>query len=328
MEQIPTDSTFLQDLFVKERTFTDKEWIEIDQVFKGQTIATYVARDGDSTKIGKSGFNTKLHFAPYINEEITYTSRDVDSRMAGQTRYDTSASQVIGSRTAGWLDELQKRIVRREEQQVAEALRTGKVAVSGVDTSYTVDFGMNANHIITNAGNDKWDSGADDKVAQLETWAALIADKGAPTADVLVMGLSAAQQFKKDTNILSMLDNRRILGNEINIRQIANQRASFIGTFTGCGLNIDCYCYQGLYVDSAGANQRYLPTDRVILGSTQSDVRFHYAKIENLLEGDFMGRWFPLQWIDPNGKKGHITLESSPLVGFHQPDGFVSVDAL
>ena len=43
-------------------------------------------------------------------------------------------------------------------------------------------------------------------------------------------------------------------------------------------------------------------------------------------EGDFQGRWFPLQWIDDNGKKGHITLESSPLAGMHQPAAFVAVE--
>jgi len=325
MRQIPVDTTFLQDLFVKERNFTDKEWIEIDQIFDGQTIATYVSRDGDSTKIGKDGYNSKLHFAPYINEEITFTSKDVNVKLAGLNRYESNAEQAIAKRHTKWLQQLQGRVTRREEQQVAEALRTGKVAVSGVDVDYEVDFGMNENHIITLSGNDKWDSSSDDKTALLETWCALIVDKGAPPADTLVMGGTAAKLFKKDTGILSMLDNRRIMGNEINIKQITGQRASFIGTITGVGMNIDCYSYQGLYVDSAGANQRYVPDNRVLLGSTQADVRFHYAKIENLLEGDFEGRWFPLEWIDPNGKKGHITLESSPLVGFHQTDAFVSV---
>jgi len=326
MRQIPTDTTFLQDLFVKERNYTDKEYIEIDQVFGTQTIATYVSRDGDSTKIGKDGYNSKLHFAPYINEEITYTSRDVNVRLAGVNRYEANAEQAIAQRTAKWLQQLQGRVMRREEQQVAEALSTGKVAVSGVDVDYEVDFGQNANNLITLAGANIWGTGTEDKTAQMETWSALIADSGAPTADVMILGTEAAQLFLKDSTILGNLDNRRVERGEINLKQINSQRATYLGTYSGVGMNIEVYSYQGLYTNSSGTDVPYIPTDYAIMGSTQADFRFHYAKIENLKEGDFQGRWFPLQWIDDNGKKGHITLESSPLVGMHQPAAFVAVE--
>lgn len=326
MKQAPRPTTFLQDLVIGRRLYTDKTILEIDIDKGGETISPYVSRVGDPTPVGKDGFDTLLHAAPYIYDEITYTPSDGDQRTVGETIYQSDAQSNIDTRTADWLNKLQDRMIRREEQQVAEALQTGKVVVSGVGTAYTVDYQMDAGHIITLTGGDVWGSSTELKIDQFEAWSTLIQDKGAPTPEWAVLDFNSAQLLRKDSVFLALLDNRRVKMGEIDFKTINGQRASFIGTLDAIGLNIDLYSYQGSYKNDAGTRVRFMNDDQLILGSSQARVDMHYAKIENFNAPRFIGRQFPQMGIEPKGKKGYVSLESGPLVGLHQPDAFVTVN--
>ena len=326
LEQNPRPSTFLKDRLVSGAPIEhDTDVIEIDVEKGGQTVAAYVSRVGDANVVGKRGFETNIHAIPYVYEETPFTAKDVRTRLPGETVYKTGAGRRLDVKMGKWMSILSDRLTRLEEKQLAEAIQTGKVVVTGKDVNYTVDFQMDPSHLITNSGADNWGSGTEDKVAQLEAASELIRESGAPTATELYLGFEAGQNFLKDAAILANLDNRRVERGEINIKQLAGQRATFLGTYNGIGLSVDVFSYQAKYQDSAGVSHYYIDTNNAVLGSQEARVNLHYGMIENLNHGSFVGKRFPDVIINPNGRAGAVTMESGPLMGLHQPDGFVRI---
>lgn len=325
MVQKPRPTTFLLDMLVGGRTeIHDTDIIEIDIVKGGQTMAAYVSRVSDPTLVGKDSYDTLIHAVPYIYEEIIFTSKDVKKRLPSQTVYQTGAANRLSVKIGQWLGNLEDRMIRREEYQVAEAIQTGKLVVQGDGVDYTVDFKMDPAHLVVNSGNSNWGSGSEDKLAQLSTWSRLCTDKGAPMPTIAIMDKLAGQDFIKDENVLKYLDNRRVKMGEIDIKVISGQRATYLGTISYIDLNIDIYTYSGSYTDDNKDQQFYMKDNTVVLTSTVADFRMHYGMIENMKDGDFEGTRFPDIDMDSRGKKGWISLESAPMFGLHQPDAVVS----
>ena len=329
MKQFPRPTDFLSSLFVKKRNTTNKTHIEIDKVIGSQVVAGYVARQVGPNVVGKAGFQTLMHVAPYMYEQIPIKPSDLDVRAAGETVY-ADPNAFYAARYNAWLAELEDRFIRAEEKQVAEALLTGKVAVAGKGVDYEVDFDQKATHIKDVSATTPWDT-TGNALDNLEAWCQQIDDTGAPGPDVLVGDPLSMRALIDDPAVLALLDNRRIERGEINPRLIRAQRATYLGNLRGIGFDLDLYSYQGKYDDvSSGTavSTRYMTPKYVILGSTQADVRFHYAKIENFKTGDFIGQRFPNNWETDDGKNRFLTMESSPLVGLHQTDAFISARVL
>ena len=324
MRQFPRPTNFLSTMFVGIRNKTNKTHIEIDKVIGSQVVAGYVNRAGGPNVVGKKGLQTLMHVAPYMYEQLPYTPSDVDVRASGNTVYDDPAASLAG-RVNMWLGELEDRFIRAEERQVAEALQTGKVAVSGKDVDYEIDFDQKATHIKDVSATTPW-STTGNALDNLTDWVQQIEDTGAPSPDVLVGDTLSMRALINDAEVLALLDNRRVERGIINIRLIRGQRATYLGNLKGVGFDLDLYSYQGVYDDvstGSAVSTRYMNAKTVVLGSTQADVRFHYAKIENFKTGDFIGERFPNNWETDDGKNRFLTMESSPCVGLHQTDAFI-----
>lgn len=330
MRQYPRPTNFLMSMIGVNNNIirTNKKYIELDKVFGNHVVAGFTDRQGEPHVVGKGSFENRIHVAPYYKERVTFTPSDVDTRDAGTTIYEDQSNQ-IDRMVARGLNELQDRLDRAEELQTAEALQTGQINVSGKDVNYTIDFGMKAGHIITLAGADRWtEATPPDMLGQMSDWAQLIEDTGAPSPEWVIGERSAMDNLIKNTNILAYLDNRRVERGEIDIRLIRGQRATYLGTLRNVGLDVDLYAYQGMYSKmDAGTltNYRYMNTAQIIMGSSLSDVRKYYTKIENLKAGGFMADRFPHIYQEADGSAEHLQVESGPMVGLHQPDAFVTV---
>jgi hypothetical protein len=322
----PRPTSFLQDQLITDPVKThDTAYLEIDKVFEGESIASYSARDGGPDVVGKDGYDTLLHVAPYMYDEMTMTPKDADTRLPGNTIYEGSSGANVDVRTGENLNLMRDRFKRREEQQIAEGLRTGKIEVDGRGVKYTIDFKMPAAHKITLTAGDVWGSTTEDKLAQLEDWSELIQDAGAATPSRLYMAMNVARLLVKDTNIRALLDNRRIEQGQIDFRQLEQQRATYFGTLAGIGLNVELYAYQGSYKPDGGSRTRYIPDDYLIMTSPNVKVVKHYSKIENFKAGGFVGEVFPNMWMEESGKRKHMSLESGPLIELREPEGVVAV---
>jgi len=325
LQQTAPDPMFLQSLFVKEEKIHRTQAIEIDIKKNLNRMPDYVGRFANAKQIGRTGFTNKIHYLPYLNEEHTYTSDDVEDRQFGGTIYDKVNQKTALAKLVGEYMSLSERaFARKREQQLAQALQTGTVVVSGNGVSYTVDFGMAAGNIKVNTGSSEltgdWsDTGADiDK--QFQADAKLIRDSGAPTPNICIMGVGAGNLFLRNAKIKANLDLLKFDQGNVDIRNnLESMRATYLGTWRSIGVNIEIWVYQGGYGSS---HTQYISDLKYIMTSKQIDVRTHYGKIVNL-KSPFVGKSFPNNWEDQNGKAGHVTLESSCLTCLHQPDGVV-----
>jgi len=324
LEQMPRPTNFLQSMFVKERNTTNKTVLDIDKIFGRQLVARYSSREGDMNVVGKGGFSTNHFVAPYVTEKFCYKPSDVDVRGAGLTVYDDQVA-YLSRFVERAMNDLEDRFDRLEELQLAEALQEGTVTVDGKETNYTIDFEQKDTHLVDSVDTD-WSDPTADMLGDIATYSQLIADTGASPPNIAVCGGKAGGCIPKNTAFVNSLDNRRILTGEINYQQLNRQRATYIGRVMGIGFDVAVYVYSGIYekmVDGTRTAYNYIDPWNVILGSTNADVRFHYAKIENFKTGDFIGTRFPNQTEDDDGRQRAISLESSPLVGFHDTDAFV-----
>jgi hypothetical protein len=323
VEDANPPSTFLQDLLVKKSTSHDTKYIELDKISKGNRIAGYVNRASDAQQVDKPGFDSRLHVIPYTKEMMTLTPEDLEIRNPGTTIYASGNPRSTMNRKMGeWLGELDKRIIRLEEVQTAAGLTTGTVVVSGVGESYTITFGRDAGNTGTTlTGTARWGESADDITQNLRDGAAQMRapgiNGGSPT--VLLLGKTCAEKYMDDTALADKLDNRRIEQGTINPRQLAGQSADYLGYYSDIGLNVDVYCYHGQYVNAAGVDTYYIGEHNMYLINTNLRVEKHYSMIFNL-KSNFVGPRFPLMWVEDNGTKAHVQLESGPLVAFHEPN--------
>lgn len=328
MKQFARPTSFLQDMFVKQRVKSTKTILEIDKVLGSQMAAAYVDRQGGPNVVGKNGKETLLHVAPYVYEQVRYTPSDIDTRDAGSTVYDNN-TDIISQLMNSALMDLDSRMVRTEERQLAEALQTGVVTVAGKGVNYTVDFFQKASHIKDVSVSAPW-STTGNPLSTLEAWCEQIDNTSAPGAGVVIGDRLAMNALIKDPEVLELLDTTNYNIGEINISLNREQRATFLGTLKGVGMHLDLYSYQGIYETVVGESivqNPYMLPKRVILASKEMDTRFHYGKIENF-NANFVGTRFPNVVAPEDGKNRFITMESSPLVGLHQPDAVISAVVL
>lgn len=325
MREMPKPDSFLKKVLVSgSDVLSDKKEIELDKYTSKQGIAVYNSRTGAPTEVGKKGYTTDLHVSPYVNESITMTPSDFDTVEDGKTIYDEGASGTMATKTAEYLVDLNGRLDRLEEKQRAEAIISGTVTVSNAETGvdYTVDFGLDDDNKETLTGNDVWGGTTSDIIGNVEDWGDRLSKKGYVATD-LILDINAAKEWRSDSEIKSILDNRRIEAGEINPRRLARQRASYIGTLNAVGVNIDVWAYMGVYETEDDTFSYYLDSNRAVMIGAGVEVQPHYGKIENF-KSRFRGRRFPNMWAENNGKVRYIGMESAPLQVLRNPNAIFS----
>jgi hypothetical protein len=322
MKYATPSRTFLQEMLIKKSTNHATKWIEIDVVKGGQTLPAYVSRRADAEEVDRNDFGTKIHLIPYTNQKHTFTPEDLESRMPGNTIYENNPSSQINELVGNQLAELDKRIIRLEEKQLADAISNGTTVISGDGVSYTIDYGRDSGNSVALAGTAKWGGATDDIIANCEAANEQLSKPGVDGGVVtdIILGTTAASWFRKDTDILNYLDNRRVMVGEINPKYVASQDAAYIGTLNLPQLNADVWCYHGRYKNSAGAVTRYIDTNDAIFLDRTLRAEKHYSMIYNFKSGNFIGSRFPFMYNTEDGKRKILALESGPLNAVHQID--------
>lgn len=287
----------------------------IDVEKKTRHLAPYVRDEDDSTVVARDGYET-LTFKPVpVKPSRNITQRDVEKRLAGQGIVEISAensseeSRQSGIVVADMLD-LQSAIERREEQQIAEILATGKV-VTGV--SQDINSTIPASHIFSAASADKFDGVNSDPIAFLRNQNRTKCVKdGGSSAKVALFGGDAFDAFMANQKVQDFLDNRRInfggvdpLPGEEDLPGVVYQ-----GTING----MKVYTYDEYYFDTKTNSEKpVLPEDRVILIGGNSRFEMHYAAVFDGASGTINKcQTYAWTWIE-GGKKKWLELESKPL---------------
>lgn len=329
LESMPPKRTYLKDLFFGNVITSDTEKVDID-IYKGnQKMAAFVSPKVGSITVTRDGFKTETYTPPLIGLDRPTTAEDILKRSMGEHIYNSKSPEEraaeILMRDMADLDNM---ITVREEWMCSKALFGGAVDVSGEGVSQTIDFGMSSSHKVTLTAGSKWSDSGVNPLEDIKEWRDLIAKDGFLSANVCIMGATAAKAFLANAEVQKLLDIRNIDLGVIRPQQLANG-VTYIGSDRLSG--VDYYTYEGYYADpdNSFALTPFIPDNKVLLASTSARTSMMYGAVTIADENTkalmtYALSRVPDSWISKKPAARFIQLNSRPLPVPHDIDGFVS----
>lgn len=316
-------SSFLFDLLNKGEETHETDQIEIDVVAGDQKMSAYSTPLGNGEYVGKEGYATYIHKLPYTKQLTSFTAKDLNDRIPGETIYESGIASRSDRKIGEALAKFRNRNLMRREYQLAEAIQTGYQTISGDFVSYTINYQRDASNTgAARTGDNRWGQVSATIMADIRAGAKQMRAPGVfgGYPRVMLLGETAAEAFVDSDEIVEKLDNRRMEMGQIAPRLLESNDASYLGTLQDVGLNLEVWSYFGQYVDSSDAAQYLFDPNGMALINTDIRVTTHYSMISNFHSGNFVGREFPYFWISENGSVANIQLESGFIVATHEPN--------
>jgi len=327
--QLPTPSKFLLNMFfpfVQEATAAE---IVFDVDTSKPRITPFVHPLMPGKVVADRGYATKSFRPAYAKDKrVLQPDQPLRRAIGEQIGGSLSPMQRRRAQLAASLSDQLDMLDRREEVMASEALRTGKVTVSGENyPTVVVDFLRDAALTVALTGGARWGQAGVSPLALLETWAGLIQTKSGAKATTVVMDPKAWGIFRADVDVKALLSTliRTGVPSTLNITPMVRgdgaERARYVG-YIG---DFDIYVYQDVYVDEAGSTQQLLPDYTVIMASpgratgTLEGTRC-YGMILDEKAAYQATRYFTKSWLEEDPAVRWLLLQSAPLVVPYRPN--------
>jgi len=327
-EMKPARSFVLERFFSESQSFESKS-VDIDIETSVRSMAPFVGDRSAGSAVDDLGYTTETYTPPLVAPKSLLTEDHLRQRLPGETLYEGRSpaerqAALVGKR----LGQLNSMILRREEWMAAQALLTGAVAISGDGvTSRSVDFGApDALTIALLDAADRWTADTADILANLRTWARLIAQYSGLAADTVILGQEAAAALLGNTALAAMLDKRRVELGLISPEMTTIPGVTYLGSVKGTAL--DLFSYDEWYIAPAtGTETPMITPEMIIMGSTQARAVRYYGAVAVANEGgslDLMaGERIPDSWTEKEPAGRIIKLSARPLPAPVQIRGFL-----
>ena len=206
----PTVPGFWLNFFTREFLF-DTEEVDFDIVTVDRKIAPFVMPTVAGVAQRERGFTVNKHKPAYIKVKNNINPRRTLERQPGEM---FGGSQSPAAREAAllasYLADHRDQVERRWNWMAAQAMLNGSITLSGDNyPSTTVDFGRAAGHTVTLGSGSRWGESGIVALDNLETWSTTVFNAVGYPVDVVIMGTTAWTAFRKDTNVLALLDTLR-----------------------------------------------------------------------------------------------------------------------
>ena len=262
-------------------TTYDTEKISID-VFDGtRGAAKYTARGAKGQTVGLEGWDTIVVNPPLIDERFTLSAQDLKLRNFGEGNVNAPAGNKLQTIINRQLTRIKNRKQMTYNKQIKELITTGKVTIVEYDdkgvakASREVNFGMPATHIYTVGAS--WAVAGTDIWADMRTADELIIKDSGLTPDRAIVGKNTIVNMLNNTQIKSMLDNRRIeFGNTFK-----NTRADGL-IYWGVLDGKEIYEFQDF--DESGNS--IIPVNAYIPFASTAELDVHYGSQDVLVDDE------------------------------------------
>ena len=268
---IPIAPQFLRDkLFPKvSEASTDQVVVEFYQ--GKQKLAPYCSRFSKGTAVPRETTKTSYFSPPHIKPIRNLTSDDLffkSAAAAANSNVDRDAELLLLD-----FQELDGMIGRTEEKMAADCLFTGKVICLDGDTGELVAELVYGTPVKTVPAK-LWSDTTSDPLADLRGALRLVSSACGASADLVIMGRSAADAFESNPQVLQAYDKLRISPGELSPANVSWGVQS-LGTYRGLPL----YVYEAEYLNSAGASVPFVPPDNVLIAASSLAGLMAYAGI-------------------------------------------------
>jgi len=271
VENLERPASFLLDTFFKQEQLEDKEEIYFDIDKSKPKLTPFVSPLVAGKVVNDEGFSTRSFKPAYAKDKRRFDPNRALKRAIGEKIGGSlSPQQRIEANLNRTLTKQLENLNRREEVMASEALRTGKITVSGDNyPTVVVDFQRDAALTIALAGASRWGEAGIKLLENLEDSVALVQEKSGAVARNVIMDSLAWRLFKDDVQVQKLLDIRRLRdGASINMGPIAFGQGNDLARYVGSIGDLDFWIYNDRYVDDNDVTQKLLPDYTVILASS------------------------------------------------------------
>ena len=309
--------TWLRDSFFTLETQSESEKIFFDVLDRKKRLAPYVSPRVRGKIMEKEGYSTKAFEPPYLKPKSNIDPNELFRRSAGERMMGAySASERRAMLIREILRNHEESISRREEVQVSEAVRKGRVTVTGEGYGTVVlAYGRAAGNTVVLTGDNRWSQDGATPLADIETWAETARENssGAVMTDV-ICGTKSFQhllaRLTKDDR-KDLFDSRRGSESRVELGPRAHRRVQFEGQLG----HFDFWTYQDTYHDDDGQAVEVWPENEVALVS-RADIEGvrAYAAIRDGRAGYRALRRFPKMWEEQDPSEEYLMTQAAPLM--------------
>jgi hypothetical protein len=324
VERLDRPSSFLLDTFFGQEQTEESEEIHFDIDKSKPRLTPFVSPLVAGKVVDDEGFTTKSFKPAYAKDKRRFDPARPLKRSIGEKIGGTlSPQQRLEANLNRTLIKQLENLTRREEVMAAEALRTGKVTVSGDEyPTVVVDFQRDAALTVALAGGSRWGETGVSALDNLEDWVALVQEKSGAVGRTVIMDALAWRVFKSDPKVEKLLDIRRIADStNLSLGPIAFGQGNELARYVGTIGDLDFWVYNDRYVDDNDVVQKLLPDYTVLVGSTgQLEGTRCYGAIQDEKAGYRAQRYFSKSWLEEDPAVRWLLLQSAPLIVPYRPN--------
>lgn len=310
---LPT--AWLRDMLFADRVQFVTSEIAFDKLEMDRKLAPFVS-PRVAGKARKPRSRTVRTFEPaYVKPKHEVDPSENFVRLEGeQLNGELSPEQRLMLNIERLLEDQDRQITRREEWMCAQVLQTGSVVVEGEDyPAVTIDFARDAELTVVHGPGARWGDNGVSALDDIRDFAALIAEKSGGTATEVILGSKASRLFQKDSEVRSILDNRRQAGGQMQLGPVATGSQNIVAAPLGFVGQFNFWQYSQIYKDDAGVTQQMFPEYGCLVVAPDAFYgAFCHGAIRDNAALQAMAR-FPKMWNEQDPSVTFLMTQSAPL---------------
>ena len=310
----------LLDAFFGTVQTEDSEEIHFDVRNAAGKLAPFVSPYVEGKVVQEQGRTTRTFKPAYVKAKTPLDpSRPLKRATGEQFGGSLSAGQREQLQLANTLADQRQMIENRWEWMAAQAIRTGKVTVSGDGyPDVEVDFQRNAAHTVALSGAALWSDAGSAPLTNLQTGATSIAKLAGGNATDVLMDPDAWALFIAHADVKERINFRRT-SDTADVRAGANTERGLIYKGEIDGFRI--WVYQDWYVADGGTVTPFFPSRTVVLvaAAALEGVRA-FGAIHDPEAGYVATPMYPKSWIEKDPARRVVMTQSAPLMVPTRPD--------
>ncbi|WP_198468995.1 major capsid protein [Acetomicrobium sp. S15 = DSM 107314] len=319
LEEMKPARTFLKERFFSNMRTFDTEYVDIDIIKGKRRMAPFVSPVIGGKTVERLGYKTETYKPVLVAPDMITTAEDLLKRAPGSNLYERQSPEERAAEQMGRdMAELDEMITRREEWMVAQALFTGSIRMTGEGVDQSVNFGLTNTEILE--GTSIWsDKSNSDPLKDLRGWRREILKSSGVNPDTLILGSDVVDAFLGHPIVKEDLSTRRVDLGVIDPTQMPGG-VTYLGYLKDVGL--DLFSYDEWYLDDNGVEQPMVPTNKVLIGSTQARTDMLYGAVLDVEIGAIDLPRVPRTWVQKKPSARFLQLSSRPLPVPVQIDAF------
>lgn len=323
VKHLDRPASFLLDTFFPSIQTEDSEEIHFDIDKSKPRLVPFVSPLVQGKVVDAEGFETRSFKPAYVKDKRRFDPNAPLKRLIGETiggslkpmdRREAALNKALTNQV--------ENLTRREEVMAAEALRTGKITVTGEDyPTQIIDFQRDGNltQVLTGAG--RWGESGVNPLNDIEDWAGLVQMKSGAAARKVIMDPLAWRVFKSNDKVEKLLDLRRGTSNTLDVDIYARGQGNDKARYAGSIGDFDFWVYNDSYVDDDGQPQNMLPPYTVLIASQgMLEGTRCYGVIQDEKANYRASRYFTKSWLEEDPAVRWLLMQSAPLIVPYRPN--------